>query len=233
MSIDKKRLANKIYKLRKSVNSSQQQFADTTKVNLDVLQLLEIGEYDGNIKSCLANICKYTNTDKSYFDIVVEKVKTKNSKDSIKNSEIEFEETIEAMKNIIDSEIEYLSLNDCYELEPMEYNFYENESNTYQLRNNNKTRICAYCGREINIAKINVNYKNINYYVFSCNCKDFTSNCKKDSEKKRYDAFILRNSMLSTFDKIFQQHNFDNEYYDLLKTYFDLRVSLKVILKTR
>jgi hypothetical protein len=137
------------------------------------------------------------------------------------------------MKNIIDSEIEYLSLNDCHELEPIVCDFYENESNTYKLRNNNKTRICAYCGKEINITKTNISHKNINYYIFNCNCEDFINNCNINSEKKRYDAFITRNRLLPAFDKIFQQHNFDTEYYDLLKTYFDLRVSLKVILKSR
>lgn len=221
--IDKRKTANKIYKLRRDLKLSQKEFANITKISLNTIQLLELGEFDGNIKECVINICEYTNTDKDFFEIAIARNRTKKNVDNNK-----FDNRIKDMKAKIDNQFNLL-LKNIKNLEPVADVFYENESNTYQLKNNNKTRICAYCGKEIDITKKNVKYNNINYYVFKCNCKDFINNCNNNSEIERYKTLIFKNKLLSKFNEIFKDQNFNIEYYDLLKTYFELKVSLEMI----
>lgn len=233
MSIDKKRLANKVYKLRKSLNLSQEQFSETTKLKLNTIQLLELAEYDGNMKTCINSICKNTKADTSYFDTTVEKTIGKLKPEIIESCNAkndDFDEVTENIKTVMEKEVEYLMHNN-YNIQPTTCDFYENECNTYQLKNHNKTRICAFCGTEIDIVKKKINYDNVNYYIFKCNCNDFLVNSNISSEQKRFEKFVLKNKLLSQFDRIFKEKNFDFEYYDLAKGYFELKISVEMIMR--
>lgn len=73
-------------------------------------------------------------------------------------------------------------------------------SNTYELRDNNKTRICSYCGKHVAVVtKVDADIP-VYYIEYSCTCSAWCQAINREKEISRYKHEAYYDSLLSAYD---------------------------------
>lgn len=91
------------------------------------------------------------------------------------------------------------------------------EKYTVELKNKEKTRICSYCGKPVEISHVLKNHEDETYIEYNCKCVDWNNNVDIKKEIQRYNFYKTIKELEDKYDSKKDGNKIEYEMRCLLK----------------